>query len=91
MVEVWLQLLALAVLLLLFLVLGLTGILWGLWRQVLSLQAVVLELQDVASGGRRGLMYQQLADLDLQMRQEAMTASERDWEPPAPTGGETGS
>jgi hypothetical protein len=91
MVEVWLQLLALAVLLLLLLVLGLTGILWGLWRLVLSLQAAVVELREVASGGRRGLLYQEVADLELQMRQDAMTASERDWEPPAPTGGETAS
>jgi uncharacterized membrane protein YgcG len=80
MVEVWLQLLAVAVLILLFLVLGLSGIVWALWRLVLSLQAAVVELREVASGGRQGVMYQQLAELELRMRQEAMTASERDWE-----------
>jgi uncharacterized membrane protein YgcG len=78
MVEVWLQLLAVAVLLLLFLVLGLTGIVWALWRLVLSLRAAVVELREVASGGRRGLLYQELADLELQMRQDNMVARERD-------------
>lgn len=80
MVATWLQLLALAaVLLLLLLVLGLSGIVWALWRLVLSLRAAVVELREVASGGRRGLLYQEVADLELRMRQDAMTASERDW------------
>jgi hypothetical protein len=79
MVEVWLQLLALMVLLLLFLVLGLSGIVWALWRLVLSLQAAVVELREVASGGRRSRLELELDRRQLDHDREQLRAEELDW------------